>query len=963
MNFVELEAAAAVGGILHRPLLKETQKEAKPYLDQIHRLATSFVGVGLGHLSAERSLLDVSEGESRRLRLAAVFDGRHHSLCLLLDEPARGLHDEDVERLAATLRSLRGPHTLILNEHRRRLARAADHLVELGPGPGPHGGRIVSSGPVPRTWWTENSDLERSPLSIDQRTPQLEIKDCRINNLQGIDVKIPLGRMVCITGVSGSGKSSFVRGVLVPALSTMLAADFEDFEVRHGKWSKVVGVKAVKGLVALDQRMAAPNRRSTVATFLELADPLRQHFAKQPAAKAAGLRATDFGFNAGDGRCQCCFGIGEVEDGDRWVICPVCAGRRLGPAALSVRDEHGNLAQLLETPISELRIDHESPLTAFASLLQTVDELGVGHLSLGRRLDTISGGELQRLRIARELATHDRGGLMFVFDEPAAGLHHEDVKRLLAALDRIVGGGHNSLVIVEHNLDLVSVADWVIEFGPGSGPTGGKVVAAGPPAKILGTDTATGRMLSSTRAQPKLGKVKTVPRSIRAANVGDSTKVLRWLRRLLGDDVPPSSSEDSNEVLCPTVALSPGELALLRPLDFGGLDRELAALILDLEATGVPSPTSMINSWSDEPNAHLRIHPLIHDMYVWGLRVPDSVQRERKRGQIALGLKWDAAQGIADLRATSPRFELPDTAKDGERASVIEDALVLGGGFVELQLGRKTLTRLQTRALDLDAGIVGPMRHSPLDMIHRDERGRCPTCAGTGDVAKYPERLIVGDDRRAVEDQAFLTPHALEVLRGVHRSVVAPFFKRMIKEGLWTAKVPLRRLSADDRVILFHGYWCRPGPGSFLKTPKANPSEVSSWLRWDGLHVEIRRNAGRGDEGWQREINESVEHVSCPSCGGMGLRRHVELIDFDGRSYADWLRRGTVGELYDAVRRVSAPSRRVERRRESLLKVLGAIGKPLHDLRLRATLPEDKSLELARAVVAVYTDMPVIEVP
>lgn len=957
MDFVSLEAMLAKGGPLRRTL----PRAAQGYLDQIQRLAASFIGAGLGHLDGARSLLDVSEGESRRLRLAAVFDGRHQGLCLLLDEPARGLHDQDIERLGATLRTLRGLHTLILNEHRHRLASAADHFVELGPGAGSEGGRVTYSGPVPTAWWKREVRTPRASLPVDKSCKRLRISGIQVNNLSGVDVEIPLGRLVCLTGVSGSGKSSFVRGALVPALANRGTAS-EEFATRRGRWREVKGSESIRGLVALDQSSPGTNRRSTVATFLGLAEGVRKYFGATNEAKVVGLTVTDFGFNAGTGRCSECQGIGEIEDHGRWMTCPACGGARLGPLARAVQDAFGNLPSLLDRSIADLvRIPH--PAVGATDLLNTLVSLGVGHLSLGRRLDTLSGGEVQRLRIGRELSVNAKGGMLFVLDEPAAGLHHEDVQRLIVALDAIVGQGHNSVVVVEHNLDVVKASDWVVEFGPGGGPEGGRVVAAGSPTQIRGTETATGTMLRLHPAPAKVAKSKraqTEAVDSLPPTVDDATQVTRWLRRLLGDDVPPHPQGDESSLQRPVVILSGSKLAQIGVLEFGGLGRELVALLLDLEPDVDDVADEFVRLWTRHPGASVQIHPLVQEIYVWGCRVPRSVQSARGRILQSLGLDWTEGGD----RVQGPRFVVPREATQAERMAVLQDAALVGGGFVELYERNVTLGSWRTRPLDLSRHIVGPMKPGVADFVGFESKGRCSACKGSGMCAEFPTELVFGDRKRPIEDLASLHPQAAAVLKGVHRTVVLPFFKRMAAEEIWPAQKPVAKLDRWESDVLEHGYWHRPGPGSFLKTPKSDPGEVASWLRWDGIHALIRENIKRGSETWQEALTAGMKQTQCPFCAGSGLRAHAELLAVGERSLAAWLRSGTLGELHEALKRLKPTTERARHRLARLLACLaphaGRKGE-LATRQLRASL--SGGVPLARSVAEAFTDMQVLEIP
>jgi excinuclease ABC A subunit len=958
LPFEALSSLCSPGSDFSRKL----PEQAVPYLKQLHRLTRSFVGAGLGHLSGARGMLEISEGESRRLRLAAALDGHHSGLCLLLDEPARGLHDEDVDRLAATLAELRGTHSLIINDHRRRLAAAASFFVEIGPGAGPEGGRVTYSGKVPERWWSPDARLERSTVPVQVQTPRLRLKDIHIHNVSGVDVAIPLGHLVSVVGVSGSGKSSFVLGALVPALAGAFqtAPDALEVDVRRGRWASLSGTEHLNGFVALGQRTPIPNRRSTVATFLGLAEQLRNHFARLPAAAAAGLEARDFGLNAGQGRCDQCLGIGEIEEAGHWVVCPSCAGSRYGSTVLTVLDEGYDIAQVLDRSITSLR---SAPFPAFDQqlpLLDTLDEMGVGHLSLGRRLDTLSGGELQRLRIARELSEHASQRLMFILDEPAAGLHRDDVARLLRTLDRMVRHGH-TVLLVEHNLELVAATDWIIEFGPGGGPLGGQLIAEGPPSHVCEQDTPSGRMLRATSKPGENTEHLERYRHHIPSSLPEASSALRWLRRLLGHDLPPLEQELEHEGGQPAVVLDAHNLKDLRLLEFGALDHELALLMLEGENAQEADVIALVNVWETAADAELTICPLLQAIHTWGTQVPASVVWDLRRRLRVQGLRWAEHDIASRVRAFDGPLTCDAASDRSARTHAVKLALLLGGGYVELVRGQEVIATCSERAMDLDRSLIGPRVTSAYDFDRHTARGQCPCCLGSGQVVSYDSGLLINDETKAVEQNGFLHPEALNVLKGVHRNALAPFFKRLVKEQRWPAERPIERLSAQERNVLLHGFWVPSGAGTFLRTPTSNPKEVASWLRWDGLFAHMRDNLSRGSRPWRDSVLASRLMIRCPQCDGSGLRQHVLLFKLAGRSYADWVKTGTVTELCQALKHLPSPNARIRRRQARLLEVLT----PLDNERFGATRLCSLAVEgphtlLWPAVAHAFTSMPVL---
>jgi excinuclease ABC A subunit len=968
--FVDLVTIADKRGAL----AKLGAGEGAPFVRALQHHAEAFVSVGLGHISGDRGMLEVSEGEGRRARLAAVLNSDHAGLCMLLDEPARGLHDEDVKHLSGAITDLARAHTVVMNEHRHALVEAADHVIELGPGAGDAGGQVTYAGPSQRSSWANTPAIERASSTPRRKSAFLRIRGATIHNLDHVECAIPLGRLTCLTGLSGSGKSSFVRGVLVPAVGGALEANaaIGDFDQRKGRWTSIEGMEHIKGLVALDQKAPPPNRRSLVATFLELSEIVRTAYGSSAEARQIGLCPSDFGLNAGAGRCQVCLGIGEVAEHDQWVTCPGCGGVRFGQDAVSVRVEDMTIVELLETPVSGLLKVTPAFLSRQVPVLAAMSDLGIGHLSLGRRTDSLSGGEVQRLRIAATLAKHESGELLFVLDEPAAGLHPRDVDLLVHALDRIIDDGRNTVVLVEHNPAIIRAADWLIEFGPGSGPRGGRIVAEGSPEKMARTDTATGRVLSGKPPPPSAR----VPRSARPSTtaapsdpVRQAERVRTWMRHLIGDDVAlPDDSADDSPAARPSVLVGERFWQGRRALEVGDLDLEMTKLLLDLQAPGVTVDEieDFAGAWAALPRAQLVIHPYLKEIQVWGrLGLPASMLGDVNEHLRAIHLELtDGAQKAGSMfavRATGPRF-VPAGVDIAERAHIVAHALAVGGGYAELRTaGNKVARKIGPRLLDLDRGIVGPMAVAPSHFSRHHRHGACPMCKGTGQVMILGEDLVLGDRGVPVEDERILHPAAGTVMKGVRRSELVPFFRRMAEEGLWDRTAPYRRLSDAARDMFLFGCWTRPGHGTFLKTPKDDPSEVGAWLRWEGLFRAVSDQAERSsDARWKAALEKSRALRPCPTCEGTGLAVYAKLLRLGERSIQEWARDGTVAELRRALGGLVTRTTRQERTQARILACLEPLAKDAPALRLSALVDGDVGRAVSRRVAEAFTDMPVV---
>ena len=462
--------------------------------------------VGLDYLSLSRYAATLAGGEAQRIRLASQIGSGLVGTLYVLDEPSIGLHQRDNRRLIDTLLRLRDlGNTVLVVEHDEETIREADWIVDIGPGAGEHGGDVVYSGPVKGITKVKDSitgqylsGKKSIPLPQHRRPPGLEwleIKGAREHNLRNIDVRIPLGCFVAITGVSGSGKSTLVRDILLPVLMQRI------YKSKHaaGKHKKIDGLDLLDKVIDMDQSPIGRTPRSNPATYTGVFDNIRKLFATTAEAKVRGYMPGRFSFNVPGGRCEACSGDGTIKIEmhflpDVYVPCEVCKGARYNRDTLDIAFKGKNIAEVLDMPVAEA-VAFFANQPAIGRYMQTLLDVGLGYVRLGQSAPTLSGGEAQRVKLASELAKRSTGHTIYLLDEPTTGLHFDDVRRLLTVLSRLVDQG-NTVLIIEHNLDVIKTADWLIDLGPEGGSGGGLVVAQGSPEDVAGIDAShTGRFL------------------------------------------------------------------------------------------------------------------------------------------------------------------------------------------------------------------------------------------------------------------------------------------------------------------------------------------------------------------------------------------------------------------------------------------------------------------------------------
>jgi excinuclease ABC subunit A len=492
---------------------------AGPILKEVRERLRFLVDVGLEYLTLDRPAESLSGGEAQRIRLATQIGSRLVGVLYILDEPSIGLHQRDNARLLATLARLRDlGNTVIVVEHDEETMRAADYLIDLGPGAGKHGGLVVAEGTVEQVMANPESTTGRyltGALSIPvpavrrarDAARMLTIVGAREHNLRNVTVEIPLGSFVAVTGVSGSGKSSLIEDILHRAL----ARHFYRARVIPGAYERITGLEHLDKVIDIDQSPIGRTPRSNPATYTGLFTPIRELFAEMPEAKIRGYGPGRFSFNVKGGRCEACQGDGLVKIEmhflpDVFVPCEVCQGKRFNRETLEVRFRGLSIAQVLELTVEDACGFFENQ-PRISQKLETLRDVGLGYIHLGQSATTLSGGEAQRVKLATELSKRDTGRTLYILDEPTTGLHFEDVRMLLDVLHRLVDRG-NTVLVIEHNLDVIKTADWIIDLGPEGGSGGGTIVAAGTPEDVAAVPTSfTGQYL-----RPLLGRRASVTR-------------------------------------------------------------------------------------------------------------------------------------------------------------------------------------------------------------------------------------------------------------------------------------------------------------------------------------------------------------------------------------------------------------------------------------------------------------------
>ena len=475
--------------------LSELEKMiAHQVLKEIKNRLQFLVDVGLDYLTLDRAAGTLSGGESQRIRLATQIGSRLVGVLYILDEPSIGLHQRDNDKLLKTLKDLRDlGNTVLVVEHDEDTMRAADYIIDIGPGAGEHGGKIVACGPIEDIEKSEESitgqylsGKKQIPIPKKRRKPNeawLELKGCREHNLKNIDVRFPLGLFTCVTGVSGSGKSTLVNEILYKVLREKL------YKARTfpGDFDEILGIEHVGKVINIDQSPIGRTPRSNPATYTNVFNDIREVFSLTPEARMRGYKPGRFSFNVKGGRCEACKGDGIIKIemhflADIYVPCEVCKGKRYNRETLEVKYKGKSIADILDMTVDEA-LEFFENIPKIKRKLETLRDVGLGYIRLGQPSTPLSGGEAQRVKLSTELSKLSNGNTVYILDEPTTGLHPADIHKLLDVLQRLVEGG-GTVIVIEHNLDVIKTADYIIDLGPEGGDKGGQIVATGTPEEV-----------------------------------------------------------------------------------------------------------------------------------------------------------------------------------------------------------------------------------------------------------------------------------------------------------------------------------------------------------------------------------------------------------------------------------------------------------------------------------------------
>ncbi|WP_150112415.1 excinuclease ABC subunit UvrA [Ferrovum myxofaciens] len=870
---------------LHGLLEKKAFQAADSVISALLKVCRSCVDVGLGHLQLSRATNTLSGGEGQRLRIARDLWARLDHACYVIDEPTRGLHTQDVLGVFRALDKLRTPQNcVLLVEHNPALVSHADRVIELGPQGGAGGGEVLYDGPPAGCSLLDNFLAPSLLAEIGESTGWIVVKKANLRIVLDQSFRLPLGQMTCFTGVSGSGKTTVVAGVLLPALE-LLQNGLGRVVSQTGE---VVceGVESFR-LVYLSQSPLGGSYRSRVLTHLGLGDLFRDWFCETSGAVGSGVTASHFSSNTLEGQCATCEGRGRVRQGAaNDEVCPSCCGSGFNPEAGFFRAHEWSITEWMDCSFSELGHRQELPaIICYAAA--RAEELGLGHLTLGRPVPSLSGGECQRLRIVKALL--DAGGhrntevqqhLVVVMDEPSAGLHRRDVQHLIMALKNNITDKGHTLLLIEHNLQLTGHADWIVDIGPGSAAQGGKVMFSGSLGDFLQSGLKVsptylalkGLLASEFHHAPHYAQLLTHPSGVLA----QQESVARFRQYLQGKSEDLDNDVVMNQVVAPAYSfeastLSSRTFARTTQLDTG-LFQMFAAESGCTRHPIMPSIEELKNQALDLLQAGWRIgwfpSPAGYEVATWS----DVVENIKTHIKCREGIWFDGQRICAkppyvrqSLKLDSLRLLLSSNLAPAE---AVNQALALGKGWVSLVCVETGEVRdLSMRAIDYKKLRLGARWQIPQIFDAAAPLHACPLCHGKGFIESVDQNLIFKDKRKPLDSDDLFHPYALEVLKLDRRQVLLPAARWLKESALTDLTVPLNIMEPEVAAAFWFGYPYK----AFLK--KGGRKHVTGdWVCWRGINQSVLLNMWKcSSRQWAEKVNVSRSAILCPECECSGL--------------------------------------------------------------------------------------------
>ena len=806
----------------------------------------------VGYLTLERSTITFSGGELQRIKVAIQLNANYKNLLYILDEPSIGLHAYDNMKFIDLIKSLsKQGNTVIISEHNLEYIKNSDYFIELGVGGGVNGGIVISSGDID-TYQLPQLEIYRKFRPIDLNNA-IYLNKVSCNNIKNQNFVIPLNALVVISGVSGSGKSSLIHRVLSPIIKQYLA----DRTINTTYASSVKNIEKIKSLVELDQSQIGINSRSIIATYIGCFDKIRNIFSKIQTASLLDLSASAFSFNSEEGQCEYCAGLGEKEK----HLCPSCLGSRYVPQVLEVKYNELSIADVLNLTIDEAMLLFKEDANLFLDFTVLTD-LGLGHLSLGRSTPTLSGGEGQRLKLAKSLieskAKMKNGNFIFILDEPTTGLSYKDINKLFSIFDDILQY-NNTIIVIEHNLSIIRHSDYIIDMGFGAGNLGGYNVFSGQYKELLKHSSS----ITAKAFQENVCLNLEQP-SLVSSNSPQEKKYSK-------------ANSNKNTGNCQNIYLSGQAFEIEQSI------LKNYSLFQDSDNFKFFKSKEDIFSFIENISG-VKIYtfnPFVTNFFIYEkIAFIDIKNKLLKLSSVGFD-KIYISNTIYSIKKDLKIIVLSDPWELRIITNSIEQAYNYGNGWLSLILDDE-IFELSTRLVSIKNKIIG----SPKITASTFNRylNPCKECYGSGSLLCLDDSLFIENKNLSIVDDGFLYRSVSEKLKSVMRIEIKPAIKKLKEEGLFDFTQKFSQLTTDEKNIFLHGFTHK----KFLK-PKGNQNTKGDYIAWKGIYFYIRDNLTQLEKPLGKKISDSIIKSNCPFCGGAGFNKELELFFVNGVNVIDKL--------------------------------------------------------------------------